>query len=141
MILLDTSVLSRVFRRQRPGPSESRLRAVLARLLAGDEPMALPGIVLQEVLSGIRNERSFVNLQRRLVRAFAIVNPTTTDYIEAARLKNKCLAKGFNASGPDCLIASIAIARGHRLFALDDDFVTLANHSALELFANDPTPS
>lgn len=137
MILVDTSVLSRVFRRKRPGPAELRLRETVERLLASDAPLGLPGTVLQEVLSGIRSDKQFADLERRLVGAFTIVHPTTTDYVESARLKNRCLAKGLTASGPDCLIATLAIAGRHELFALDEDFVALAKHSDLTLVNED----
>ena len=50
MILIDTSVLSRVFRRRRPGPHERQLQAAFERLMSGDLPAGLPGIVLQEDL-------------------------------------------------------------------------------------------
>jgi predicted nucleic acid-binding protein len=134
MILLDTSVLSRVFRRNRPGPEERRLRTAVERLMAGDEELGLPGLVLQEVLSGIRSEAQFADLERRLVTGFTIVLPTTADHVESAQLKNKCLAKGLNVSGPDCLIATVAIAGSHALFALDSDFPAIAKLSKLELF-------
>ena len=64
MILLDTSVLSRVFRRRRMGPEEQRLQAVVEELMSGDVPLGLPGIVLQEVLSGVRKEKQFADLER-----------------------------------------------------------------------------
>lgn len=134
MILLDTSVLSRVFRRRKAGPDEQRLRHTLTTLLVGDSPLGVPGVVLQEVLSGIRSEKQFTHLERRLVSSFTIVHPTTADYVSAARLKNRCLAQGLNASGPDCLIAAVAVAGSHELFAVDEDFDALAGHSALKLF-------
>ena len=134
MILLDTSVLSRVFRRRRPGTEERRLRTLVEELMAGDVPVALPGIVLQEVLSGIRSERQFAELERRLLASFTVILPTTRDHVEAARLRNKCLASGLNASGPDCLIATLAIAGNHELFAADDDFPDLARNAPLKLY-------
>lgn len=134
MILLDTSVLSRVFRRRRPGPEERRLHGVVAALMADDRPLGLPGIVLQEVLSGIRSEKQFEDLEQRLLASFSILNPGTAEHVQAARLKNRCLGKGITASGPDCLIAALTIAGGHELFAADDDFRTIAEFSALKLF-------
>lgn len=133
MILLDTSVLSRVFRRRRPGPEEERIRTVVERLLASEAPLGLPAIVLQEVLSGISDERQFAELAERLQSSFAILESSTADHVEAARLKNRCQAAGFNVSGPDCLIAVLAIAGGHRLYAVDQDFDRLAEHCPLEL--------
>jgi len=133
VILLDTSVLSRVFRRRRMGPSEHRLGTAVERLMNSDADVGLPGIVLQEVLSGIRSEEQFSDLERRLVNAFTILHAQTPDHVEAARLKNRCLAKGLTASGPDCLIATLTIAGNHILFALDDDFRAIAKHSDLKL--------
>lgn len=134
MILLDTSVLSRVFRRRRMGPEERRVQAVVEDLMSGEVPLGVPGIVLQEVLSGVRSPKQFADLERRLLASFSIVNPSTRDHIEAARLTNKCLAAGLSASGPDCLIAVLAIAGGHELFAMDEDFRSLARHAPLKLF-------
>lgn len=137
MILLDTSLLSRAFRRTRLGPVEQRLLVVLEALMAGEAPLGLPGIVLQEVLSGVRSEKQFAELERRLTAAFVILLPTTAEHIEAARLRNKCLAKGVSASGSDCLIAVQAIVGGHELFAADKDFKTIAKHVPLKLFVGE----
>ena len=133
MILIDTSVLSRTLRRSRPGAEEVKLRAEVEDLMASDMPLGLPGTVLQELLSGIRSEKQFTELQSYLVSAFTIVHPATTDYVDAARLRSTCLAKGLTISGPDCLIATLAISGRHRLLATDEDFVAIARHSALQL--------
>lgn len=134
MILLDTSVLSRVFRRKRTGPEERHVQGVVEELMAGGIPLGLPGIVLQEVLSGVRSEKQFADLERRLLASFRIVNPGTREHVEAARLRNKCLSAGVGASGPDCLIAVLAIAGNHELFTMDEDFHALARHAPLKLF-------
>jgi len=134
MIVLDTSVLSRVFRRQRPGRDEERVRAVVEDLMTSDAQIGLPGIVLQEVLSGIRSESQFAGLARRLVTAFAILHPTTADHVEAARLRSTCLAKGLNVSGPDCLIASLVVGGDHELFTEDADLAAIAKHAPIRLF-------
>jgi predicted nucleic acid-binding protein len=134
VILLDTSVLSRVFRRRQAGPVERRLQAVVEELMAGTAELGIPGIVLQEVLSGVRSPKQFVELERRLLASFSILNPSTRDHVEAARLANKCLAAGVSASGPDCLIAVLAISGGHELFAMDEDFEGLARHAPLKRF-------
>lgn len=96
--------------------------------------MGLPGVVLQEVLSGIRNERQFADLERLLLASFTVVNADAEDYVEAARLTNRCQAKGLSPSGPDCLIAVTAIAGNHELFAIDKDFRDLAKQAPLRLF-------
>ena len=134
MILLDTSVLSRVFRRRRKGAEERRVQAIVDELMAGEVPLGLPGTVLQEVLSGVRSQEQFDELERRLVDSFVIVNPGTRHHVEAARLTNSCLAAGLSASGPDCLIAVLAIDGDHELFTMDEDFRAIARHAPLELF-------
>lgn len=134
MILFDTSVLSRVFRRKQPGPEERRLRAVFDDLMASDDPLGLPGIVLQEVLSGVRSHRQFSELSGKLLTAFAVLPAGVSEHVEAARVKNACLAKGLNVSGVDCLIAAVAIVGDHELFAVDEDFVAIAKHAPLKLY-------
>lgn len=133
MILIDTSVLSQTLRRRQPAPEERRLRARVEALMESDARFGLPGPVLQELLSGVRSERQFAELQRHLLTAFTIVHPQTDDYVEAARLRNKCAAHGLNVSGLDCLIATLAISGEHRLAALDADFTAIAQHSALQV--------
>ena len=134
MILLDTSVLSRVFRRRRPGLEERRLQPVFEKLMASDVPLGLPGTVLQEVLSGIRSHRQFSNLTAKLVAAFRVLPEGIPEHIEAARVKNVCLGKGLNVSGVDCLIAACAITGNHELFTVDKDFEAIARHAPLKLF-------
>jgi len=134
VILLDTSVLSRVFRRRRPGPAEARFRGLVEGLLRADIPLGLPSVVLQELLSGIRTDREFSDLHERLSASFAILHPTVGDHVEAARLRNLCLARGVNLSGVECLIAAITISGGHELFAADGDLAQLARHVTRKLF-------
>jgi predicted nucleic acid-binding protein len=134
VILFDTSVLSRVFRRRRPGAEERRLQAVFEELMASDVPLGLPGIVLQEVLSGIRSHRQFSDLRAKLLAAFAIVLEGVPEHVEAARVKNACLGKGLNVSGIDCLVAACAITGNHELYAVDEDFEAIAMHAPLRLF-------
>lgn len=134
MILIDTSVLSRVFRRRRPGDAERRLQAVFEELMAGDAALGLPGIVLQEVLSGVRSRRQFDDLRTKLLAAFVVVPEGAREHVEAARIRNLCLEKGVNVTAIDCLIAACAVVSGSELFAADQDFESIAKHVPLELF-------
>ena len=134
MILFDTSVLSRVLRRRHPGPEERRLRSAFEDLMASDEPLGLPGIVLQEVLSGVRSQRQFSELSGRLLAAFAVLPAGVAEHVDAAKLRNTCLTKGLNVSGIDCLIAACTIAGNHELFTVDEDFEAIAKHAPLKLY-------
>ena len=53
MIFLDTTIVSAVLRRRRRGEREQHLAERVESLLSTDVLVVLPGIVLQEVLSGI----------------------------------------------------------------------------------------
>jgi predicted nucleic acid-binding protein len=134
VILFDTSTLSRVFRRRRLGPQERRLHATFEVLMQSDAALGLPGVVLQEVLSGLPSEKAFRDLRAKLLGAFTIVPASVDDHLEAARLKNLCVSKGANVSGIDCLIAATAIAGGHELFTADADFEAIRRLSNLKLF-------
>jgi predicted nucleic acid-binding protein len=102
--------------------------------MASDDPLGLPGIVLQEVLSGVRSERQFAELSGRVLAAFSILPEGVSEHVEAARVRNVCLAKGLNVSGVDCLIAAGAITGGHDLFTVDEDFEAIAKHTPLKLY-------
>jgi predicted nucleic acid-binding protein len=134
VILFDTSILSRVFRRRRLGPQERQLHATFGVLMQSDASLGLPGIVLQEVLSGLPSEKAFRGLRTKLLGAFTILPASVDDHVEAARLKKLCISKGANVSGIDCVIAATAIAGGHELFTADKDFDTIRQHSSLKLF-------
>jgi predicted nucleic acid-binding protein len=114
---------------QAPAPREEKeeLTAHLRERL-GAEAVGIIGHVL------ILYRRQFTDLEQRLLASFKILNSGTRDHLEAARLKNRCQSLGLNVSGPDCLIAVLAIAGGHRLYAIDGDLDQLAEHSPLELF-------
>ena len=134
MILFDTSVLSRVFRRRRPGAEERRLQARFEELMVSDERLGLPGIVLQEVLSGMASPKQFADLRDRLLAGLTVIAASRDDHVEAARLKNQCMGKGLNVSGIDCLIAATAIAGDHELFSVDGDVEDISMLSPLSLY-------
>jgi len=134
VILFDTSVLSRVFRRKTPGPREARLTHAFETLMSSDESLGLPAIVLQEILTGLPTEKQLREMLSRLEGAFTVIPATVENHVEAARLRNLCVSKGKNVSGIDCLIAAMTIAGDHRLFALDADFGAIRGHCSLKLF-------
>ena len=133
MILLDTSVLSLAFRRRRGGEPEPQVAAILRRLVAADAPVGVPGIVLQELLSGVRTPQEFDRLTG-IMEGFALVLARREDHLTAARIANACARKGIPTSTVDCLIAALAISRQAALFTLDADFARMAAPSGLTLF-------
>jgi predicted nucleic acid-binding protein len=136
MILLDTPLLSLAYRRKyRHDEEKPPAVKILQSLIEEDEPLAIPGIVFQEFLSGVREEAQFQKLLE-LAQGFSIVLATELHHLEAARIANACRRAGVITSASDCLIAAIAIEQNAHLFTTDQDFVYMARHCLLRLFPN-----
>ena len=133
MILLDTGVVSAVLRRRRRGDLEERVHLTVLTLLESAEAVALPGIVFQEVLSGIADSRQFRRVMRGIRDAFPVVLASEEDHQLAAQLANRAAAKGIATSTPDTLIAGQAVRLDSGLMTLDRDFERLAKLVDLKL--------
>lgn len=133
MILLDTSVVSAVLRRRRRGAAEEELAERFAALLRGDEHLALPGLVLQELLGGVAERLQHDRLLRAVHDSFPVVLATEGDHLKAADVVNACAAQGVALSTPDALIAAQALNRRARLFTVDADFRRLPASIGLRL--------
>jgi predicted nucleic acid-binding protein len=132
VIVVDTSVLSLAFRR--PTSRDLHPAALeLKRLVLADEAIAIPGVVLQEILSGIRFERAFSDLLGNL-EGFPLLLAKAADHVLAGRIRNRCVAAGIAASAVDALIAAQTISARGRLFTLDEDFAQIAPVCNLELY-------
>ncbi len=94
--------------------------------------MAIPGIVLQELLSGVRDEEQFARLRSSL-EGFPLILAEQEDHIEAARLMNLVRRKGISTSSFDMLIAATTIRRDGILFTLDRDFDGVGRYAPLKL--------
>jgi predicted nucleic acid-binding protein len=133
VIALDTSLLSAVFRRRRSSTSPEPRDAVLFRLLVeANEPMFVPGIVLQELLSGTRSAAQRRRLEE-VLEGFEVRTASVDDHRTAATIRDDCRQSGVAAAAIDCLIAAQVIREGARLFTLDRDFDRIAAVSNLRL--------
>ena len=133
MIVVDTSVLSLAFRRKtKPGP-ELPLVGDFRRLVEEDQPVVIPGIVLQELLSGVRAEDDFLRLLD-ILDGFPIFTAATAHHIAAAKISNACRQSGISASAVDCLIAAMAVESKAKLLTADEDFSHIARHCDLQLY-------
>jgi predicted nucleic acid-binding protein len=138
MILVDTSIWSSAFRRPKHETEINREAKILYQLIEKNEPVALPGIVVQELLSGLREDIRFRKLQQ-IMEGFPVILATVQDHIEAARIGNACRSKGVAASAADCLIVAMTIGRDAVLFTSDQDFKYIATCCPLKLFSNQPS--
>jgi predicted nucleic acid-binding protein len=133
MILLDTSVLSAVLRRRRKGEREAALADRVATLLAGERQVAVPGIVLQELLSGISERAQHARVLASVRESFPVVLATEGDHLKAADLVSLAASRGRALSTPDALIAAQALNRRASLLTSDEDFERLKGLGALKL--------
>ncbi len=131
-VLVDTSVWSLALRR--PSGVVNEEASLLKTIIEQGEDIYILGIILQEVLQGIRNSKDFYAL-KEYFKAFPLIDLTREDYVKAAELKNQLIGKGRQASTIDVLIASTAISHRCQLFTADKHFAHIAEHSELKLFA------
>jgi len=133
MILVDTCVLSEAFRKGSKLSKFSEKVGFFRQMIADDWPIAIPGIVFQEFLTGFKTDKDLLPA-KQAIEGFPIVLANEEDHILASRIRSQCLSKGVSAHGIDCLIASTAINRNYRLFTFDTDFSSIAKVCHLKMF-------
>lgn len=132
MIVVDTSVLSHVYRRRtRPTPLPP-LAARFAALVQDDAPIVIPGVVLQEILSGVKTDRELRRLEE-VLSGFPLLLASRETHVRAARVRTACRARGVAAASIDCLIAAHALSAEAELMTLDDDFEPMRKIVGLRL--------
>lgn len=120
--LVDTSVWSLLLRKR--GPADHWAVRRLTRLVEHRHPVALTGVVLQEILAYFRSDEIAASVAVRL-RPFPLLDPTREDHEAAAALFRRARARGVAATTVDCLIATVAASRRAELLTTDDDFARL----------------
>lgn len=128
--IVDTSVWSLALRREHHRDTEEVRK--LKILLKEGERVFVTGIILQEILQGIRRDEQFRQIQESL-SFFPILEATREDHIFAAELYNLCRAKSVQASTIDFLIAALAIRNECLLLTSDRDFQHIAKYTELKL--------
>ena len=127
-VLVDTSVWSVALRPGRRHPAAGKLRH---HIVTGSQVFLL-GVILQEVLQGIRDPAECAAVYQDLA-AFECLMLSCEDYREAAQLYRTCRAAGLSVGTVDVQIATAAIRHGCQLQSLDEDFRRMAEHCDLEL--------
>ena len=128
MVLVDTSIWIDFF--QAP---ESRAATELVSLIKDHNRVALCGIVLQEVLQGIRDKKNFELVRGRLLK-FPFIETKREDWIVAASLYRELRAKGITLPPADVTIAATALQNDMTLFSRDTHFGVLAESCGLKLY-------
>lgn len=134
MIVLDTSALSMVFRRRRSAEAAHPVVDVFRQLVEDDVDLRVPGVVYQELLSGVRDATSFARLEAAL-EGFPLLFADQLAHRRAAQVRTACRAAGVTAASFDCLIAAHALQHDAELLTLDRDFVHMRPVVGLRLRA------
>ncbi|MFW6108758.1 MAG: PIN domain-containing protein [bacterium] len=132
-VLVDTPIWSLALRRRpdRLAKAEARLAAVWTELIRQRQVMLL-GPIRQEILSGIRQEKTFKKLRSSL-RAFPDEPLAAEDYEHAAWCSNLCRGKGVAGSAVDFLLCAVALRRHALILTTDLDFTRYAAHLPIRL--------
>ena len=128
MILVDSSVWIDYL-----SAKVSRPENKIDPLTRPDNQAVVTGIIIQEILQGIRNLRSF-ELTRKMMTSFPVVIPSASTHASAAALYQEVMRKGNQVSTVDALIAALAIEHRLPLYTFDADFQNIAKHTRLQLF-------
>ncbi len=125
-ILVDTSVWSLALRRRENVLSAAE-RGLVNELrgLVEEGRVEVLGLIRQELLTGVREEKAFEKL-RSLLEPFEDFPITTADHETAARISNAARSKGVTISTIDALIAAVAANHHMPVFTTDKDFQHLA---------------
>ena len=134
MIIVDTSVWSLAFRRRSwPDDQMPSVVKLLRRLTREKEHLGVPGVVLQELLSGVKDPAQEERI-KVLMEGYPLLLAIKEHHIEGANISNICRKSGISAATIDCLIASQCIMLNSLLLTLDDDFKRISECCGLRLY-------
>jgi predicted nucleic acid-binding protein len=127
LILVDTSVWIDFFRTS-PGPGGRELQ----RMIEEVEPFALTGIVIMEILQGLKRD---IQRMEHFLSMWEMLEPRGfSTYHEASAISRLAKSKGISLSTVDTLISAIALEHQATLFTLDKDFSRIARITSLHLY-------
>ncbi len=127
MVLVDTTVWIDFFA-DRPLPHV----AALQKLIEEDADLCVCGVILAEVLQGIRSDAHY-RKTKDYFESLILMPMRRTTYEKSAALYRSLRKKGVTIRKPiDCMIASVAIEHALPLLHNDRDFDQIAKHSKLK---------
>ena len=128
MMLVDTTVWIDFFADR----SEPHVTA-LQELIENEEDLCLCGVILAEVLQGIRSEADYIKTKNYFTNLIFLPMRQAT-FVRAAELYRSLRKRGVTIRKPiDCMIAAVAIEHDIRLLHNDRDFDFIAKHSKLRV--------
>ena len=130
MILVDTSVwIDFLIGR------ETIFRKELHRLIEGGTEIAVNGIILQEILQGLRSDLECKQVEKNLAEFRYLTLNEPDIFRNAATIYRHCAHRGRKIRKPvDALIAAHAISFQIELFHNDRDFNQIAAVAPLKIY-------
>lgn len=117
MIFVDTSVWVDFF-----NGFDSPEKIQLSKYLERNKTIFITGIVVTEILAGIKDDESFNRIKDTLSN-LSFVHPTLENYIKAAKLYKNLRSHGLTIrSIIDCIIAVLVMENSLMLLHKDRDF-------------------
>lgn len=133
LILVDTTVWIDLFRAKTTPETN-----VLESLIEAGEDICTCGIVLAEVLQGIRDDREYDRTRRRF-GAFLYLPAHRDTFVLASEMYRSVRKRGITIRRSlDCMIAATAVAHKAVLLHSDRDYDPLSRHCGLKVY---PTAS
>jgi predicted nucleic acid-binding protein len=130
-VLVDTSIWSLALRKKAYSIENQKIIDVFSRLLKNISVVMI-GPVRQEILSGISEEKVYVDLKGKL--SFFIDQVISTfDYEKASEYFNKCRKYGIQGSHIDFLLCAFAVNHDIPIFTLDKDFLNFKKYVPIVL--------
>jgi predicted nucleic acid-binding protein len=103
-------------------------------MVEADEDLAITGLILAEVLQGLRQDSRLAGVQSALLGCRRLEPAYPETYLSAAGAFRACRQKGLTIrSVVDCVIAVVAVEAGATLLAKDRDFKSLERVMGLKL--------
>lgn len=128
MVIVDTTVWID-FLKGRETPGVARLE----HLLQEEVDIFTTGIIIQEVLCGIKKQAERAAVKGDLDR-FILVTPSLHTHVQAAEIYDGCRKNGMTIrSSIDCLIASLALEHDLRVLENDRDYSSIAKVFPLKI--------
>jgi predicted nucleic acid-binding protein len=131
-VLVDTTVWIDFFA-DRPDPKVRTLEA----FIEGGEDLYLCGVILAEVLQGIRSDVAYQRT-RAYLGDLLVAPMHQGTFVYAADLYRQLRKKGITIrKSVDCMIAAVAIEQDLTLLHNDRDFDHIAQHAPLKVLGGD----
>ena len=128
MVLVDTTVWIDFFSAR----TTSQVSALELMISEGDD-ICTCGIVLAEVLQGVRDDRLYRKTKSHFDNLIYLPMTRST-FVKSAEIYRSLRKKGITVRKPlDCMIASVAISHNVQLLHNDRDFDPIQEHHGLKV--------